>query len=131
MSYSQYKNIGVDPEEKNNSFEVHDIQNLEERLAAIKKYPVVIIDNYTSWCGPCKIVSPKFAKLAQLYEEKGVLFLKEDVDKNFGDCPTIMGVPCFHFYVGGVFLEEYTVVGADVNAVEKNLNKILNSATNK
>lgn len=134
MSYSQYKNIGIESDEQNDrkpSFEVHDIQNLAERLTAIKNYPVVVIDNYTSWCGPCKIMAPKFAKLAQRYEQKGVLFLKEDVEKNFGQCPVISGVPCFHFYVEGNCLENYTVVGADVDGVEKNLIEILNSSTNK
>ena len=134
MSYSQYKNIGVDPNEKKDaseSFDVHNVQNLEERMVAIKNYPVVVIDNFTSWCGPCKIVAPKFAKLAQNYQKKGILFLKEDAEKNFGQCPKIRGVPCFHFYIGGNYVEKYTVVGADLEQVEKNLIEIINSTTNK
>ena len=134
MSYSQYKNIGTDPNDKkdeSSNFEVRDLQNLEERMRVIKNYPVVVIDNYTSWCGPCKIVVPKFAKLAQHYDKKGILFVKEDAEKNFGQCPKIRGVPCFHFYVEGDYVEKYTVVGADLDKVEENLREIINSPTNK
>lgn len=134
MSYSQYKNIGVDPnteKDDSESFEVHIVQNLEERMVAIKNYPVVVIDNFTSWCGPCKIVAPKFAKLAKIYQKKGILFLKEDAEKNFGQCPKIRGVPCFHFYIGGNYVEKYTVVGADLEQLEKNLIEIISSTSNK
>lgn len=134
MSYSQYKNIGTDPNDKKDespSFEVRDLQNLEERMTAINNYPVVVIDNYTSWCGPCKMVAPKFVKLAQHYNKEGILFVKQDADKNFGDCPKIRGVPCFHFYVEGEYMEKYTVVGADLDKVEENLREIINSPTNK
>tara|TARA_Y100000389_G_C17026833_1_gene301496 strand:+ start:72 stop:464 length:393 start_codon:yes stop_codon:yes gene_type:complete len=127
MSYSQYKNIGLEPNETDNTskFKVHDVKSLAERQMAIKNYPVVIIDNYTSWCGPCKVVAPKFAALAQKYEQKGILFLKENVENNFGSCPKIRGVPCFHFYVEGKYSEENTVVGADLGEVENNLLQLL------
>lgn len=127
MSYSQYKNIGLEPNETDNTskFKVHDVKSLAERQMAIKNYPVVIIDNYTSWCGPCKVVAPKFAALAQKYEQKGILFLKENVENNFGSCPKIRGVPCFHFYVEGKYSEENTVVGADLEEVENNLLQLL------
>lgn len=132
MSYSSYKNIGVIPDESNNnSFKVHDVQNLDERNMAIKNYPVVVIDNYTSWCGPCKVIAPKFAVLAQKYEQKGILFIKEDVGKNIGSAPKIRGVPCFHFYVGGKYNEGSTVVGADLAEVENNLLEIIEKTSKK
>ena len=53
-----------------------------------------IVDCYTEWCGPCKMIDPIFAKLAIEYDGK-VKFIKVDLDAN----PTIarqfkvMGVP--------------------------------------
>ncbi|MGP8321742.1 MAG: thioredoxin family protein [Methanosarcinaceae archaeon] len=54
----------------------------------------VIIDCYTKWCGPCKMINPIFIKLAAEYDGR-VRFIKIDLDEN----PTItrhfkiMGVP--------------------------------------
>ena len=99
MSYATYKEIGVD---KNNqeviNYQVPVIQTLEERIEKIKQYPVVVVYYYTDWCGPCKMVAPKFAKLAQNYLQQGVLLVKENAENNLGSYPeNIRGVPCFHF----------------------------------
>ena len=52
-----------------------------------------IVDCYTEWCGPCKMINPIFAKLAIEYDGK-VKFIKIDLDAN----PTIAK----HFNVMGV-----------------------------
>ena len=52
-----------------------------------------IVDCYTEWCGPCKMINPIFAKLAAQYDGK-VKFIKVDLDAN----PTIAR----HFKVMGV-----------------------------
>ncbi|KJH42011.1 putative thioredoxin [Dictyocaulus viviparus] len=41
---------------------------------------LIVIDFYATWCGPCKIIGPKFIKMAE--EIKSVLFMKIDVDEN-------------------------------------------------
>lgn len=53
----------------------------------------VIVDCYTEWCGPCKMINPIFAKLAIEYDGR-VKFIKVDLDAN----PTIAK----HFNVMGV-----------------------------
>ena len=130
MSYAQYKTIGKDPNSVpvESQAQVPHVKTLEERKSVIEQYPLVCIDYYTDWCGPCKTCAPQFAQLAQKYEAKGVAFLKEDAEMNLGGCPKIRGVPTFHFYYKGKILEDLTVVGADIDQVEEHIAGIIQAA---
>ena len=47
----------------------------------IEKTPIVLIDFWAAWCGPCKMVAPILADLAAEYEGK-VWVGKVDTDKH-------------------------------------------------
>ena len=47
----------------------------------VQKYPLVVIDCWAAWCGPCKTITPIIEELAREYAGK-VVFGKIDVDKN-------------------------------------------------
>ncbi len=76
----------------------------------IKKYPVVVIDAYTVWCGPCKMMAPVIDELAREFAGK-IAFGKLDVDANpqtaaqFG----IMSIPTLLFFKNGEYAD--TMVG--------------------
>lgn len=55
---------------------VIDISSTEEFNAALEKAgdSLVVVDYSTSWCGPCKIIAPKFDELSEKYQN--VNFLK-------------------------------------------------------
>lgn len=65
---------------------------------------LVVVDYSTTWCGPCKIVLPKFVELSDKHD--GVIFLK-----CIGDTSTeasqlmkregVRSVPSFHFWKNG------------------------------
>lgn len=40
----------------------------------------VVVDFYATWCGPCKVLSPKLDKAASMYAGK-ITFVRVDVDK--------------------------------------------------
>jgi len=47
----------------------------------IKKNPLVLVDFWAGWCGPCRALAPTIVELAKQYAGK-VLVAKLDVDEN-------------------------------------------------
>jgi len=68
----------------------------------IKRYPVVVVDFWAEWCGPCKAVAPIVEKLAREYAGKAV-FLKLNVDENPSTTMRygIMSIPTLMIFVKG------------------------------
>lgn len=130
---AQYKKIsalGADTNapEPSTMGEVPSISSAQHRQSVISSNFLVVVDNYTDWCGPCQQCAPQFAVLAGRYTRPGMCALvKEDVDKRFGGQPVkVLGVPCFHFYVNGQFLADDVITGADISLVEETIRRLLN-----
>ncbi len=47
----------------------------------ISKYPVLVVDFWAAWCGPCRMVAPIIEQLAKQYSGR-VTFDKLNVDEN-------------------------------------------------
>ena len=47
----------------------------------VAKYPVMLVDFWAPWCGPCRMVSPIIEQLSREYSGK-VAFGKVNVDEN-------------------------------------------------
>ncbi len=77
----------------------------------VERNPVVVVDFYADWCGPCKVVAPIMEKLAREYDGKAK-FTKLDVD----DSPSIanqfgiMSIPTLIVFRNGKPAEKF--VGA-------------------
>ncbi len=129
MSYASYKNLGKDPNmpEESEMAELFEIKAPEDRNNLLRNFKVVIIDNYTTWCGPCKLVAPHFAKFAKqiMSVTPYVAFAKEDAAAEIEGAPEIRGVPCFHFYINGRLVPEHTVTGGSIDPVKEKLENIL------
>lgn len=53
-------------------------KNLTEFKALIAQDNLVVVDFHATWCGPCKLIAPKLAKLTEVYTS--AVFAKVDVD---------------------------------------------------
>lgn len=69
-------------------------ENFEEEV--LKSDVPVLVDMFATWCGPCKMMAPVVAQLAQEYEGK-VKVGKLDIDENSDIVAQykIMSVPTF------------------------------------
>ncbi len=47
------------------------------------EYPLVVVDCWAEWCGPCKTIAPIIEDLAKEYAGK-VTFGKLNIDENMG-----------------------------------------------
>ena len=71
-------------------------------VETVRKYPLIIVDCWAAWCGPCKMIAPVIEELAKEYAGK-VVFGKLNVDENpkiaseFG----IMAIPTLFIFKNG------------------------------
>ncbi|KAI9090537.1 thioredoxin [Phlyctochytrium arcticum] len=79
------------------------------------------LDFFATWCGPCKMISPKFEQFSETYTS--VVFLKVDVDEvpDVAEVAGVRAMPTFHVYKKGEKVSE--VVGADPARLEAEIKK--------
>lgn len=77
----------------------------------VQNYPLVVIDCWAAWCGPCRMITPIIEELAQEYAGK-VVFGKLDVDKNRAVTMQyhIMSIPTLMVFSHGKLVD--TITGA-------------------
>ncbi len=77
--------------------------NFEE---IVSKYPLVVVDVWAPWCGPCLIVAPVIEELARDYQGK-VVFGKMNVDENQGIARKygIMSIPTLLIFKNGKLVD--------------------------
>lgn len=77
-----------------------------ENYDELVKEGIVLVDFYAEWCGPCKMIAPVLASLADARSDINIV--KVDVDKQemtakrFG----ILSVPTLYLYKDGKLISE-------------------------
>lgn len=77
----------------------------------ISQYPVILVDCWAPWCGPCRIVGPVIDALAKEYSGK-VAFGKLNTDENPSTSGRfdIMAIPTMLIFKNGKQVDQ--IVGA-------------------
>lgn len=69
----------------------------------VSSAPIVLVDYFAEWCGPCKVLAPV---LSEMKEELGetVKIVKIDIDKNqaLASKQQVQGVPTLVLYKDGL-----------------------------
>ncbi|KAI4350174.1 hypothetical protein L6164_010683 [Bauhinia variegata] len=77
--------------------------------AAAAADKTVVLDMYTQWCGPCKVIAPKFEQLSEKYLD--VVFLKLDCNQENKPLAKELGirvVPTFKILKDAKVVKEVT-----------------------
>ena len=77
----------------------------------ISKYPLVLIDCWAEWCGPCRMLAPTIDELATEYRGK-IVFGKLNTDNNraIGMQYNISSIPAMLVFKNGEFAGQ--IIGA-------------------
>jgi thioredoxin 1 len=86
---------------------------------------VVIVDFYATWCGPCKMISPKFEEMSMQSKYQNIRFAKVDVDDvaELANEYHVQSLPTFMAFKNGKFAGE--VKGANLDNLTKLVNSLL------
>ncbi len=68
----------------------------------VKSHPLVVVDCWAQWCGPCRMVAPILEELAKEYAGK-IVFAKLNVDENpkIATDFAIMAIPTIFIFKNG------------------------------
>merc|ERR1712226_554925 len=91
---------------------VATLEDFEKELAAAGD-KLVVVDFTATWCGPCKMIAPKFEEYSKDYSD--CVFLKVDVDDNSATAEKyeISAMPTFKFFKTKAAIDTFSGANAD------------------
>lgn len=93
--------------------------------ASVSQYPLLVVDCWAEWCGPCRSIAPVIEEMAR--EMKGkVVFGKLNVDQNMQTANRyrISAIPTMLVFKGGQLVDR--IIGAyPKQALAKKISKYL------
>ena len=96
----------------------------------IRSAKPVVVDFYATWCGPCKILSPRLDKLAESFTNR-INFIKINVDES----PDIAGqfniheIPTLLLFKDGKVVDRLMVEGPELDSLKARLATFANTGS--
>ncbi|AKI80279.1 thioredoxin [Acanthamoeba polyphaga mimivirus] len=124
-STSTTNNTSTNNTSTTNTNTVEEIITLNDFSTALgdESKGLVIIDFFTTWCGPCKRIAPDYIRMAEKYPT--VSFYKINAENenlsNIVAACEIVSLPTFCFFKGGKYIGRF--VNADPVGLEKSIVK--------
>ncbi len=83
----------------------------DDNFDSVRKYPLLLVDFWAAWCGPCRMVAPIIEQLAMEYQGRA-WFGKLNVDENpvTSNKYGIQSIPAMLLFKNGVRTDE--IIGA-------------------
>lgn len=105
---------------------INSITEIEQFLHSKK---ITIIDFFADWCGPCKILGPRFENVANDPKHNNINFIKVDIDnaKELAAKYEIQSIPTLIYFdkTGKLFKQTAGLVS------EKDINNIIQQISEK
>ncbi|XP_034944341.1 thioredoxin-2-like [Chelonus insularis] len=100
--------------------QIKTLEEFKEKLAEAGD-KLVVVDFYATWCGPCKVISPKFEEFSNEFTD--VIFYKVDVDEGetIATEYEIESMPTFIFFKNQKKID--SMIGASIEKLKTLLNK--------
>jgi len=91
----------------------HDI-NMEIFESIIDQHPIVILDFWAEWCGPCKTFAPIFESLAETFPEIYFGKVNTELATDLAEAFQIRSIPTvMAFKNGELVFEQSGILSAD------------------
>lgn len=117
-TYAKYKSLGKSSEPSPNQYtNIPQISSAEHKLELIQTNQIVVVLISADWCGPCKMIKPKYGDMVAQHTIPGACVLViEDVDKKISD---VNGVPAIQIFFRGKMVEN--TVGPNLDEVNQQI----------
>jgi len=104
--------------------EVEEVTSESQFKKILSSNAAVAVDFYSTTCGPCIMIAPKYKELSKEYDGR-VKFVKVNVQSAYVGVQ-VRSMPTFHFYVQGKLEHQFS--GADENGMRQWVHQIANKA---
>lgn len=83
----------------------------------------VVVDFSATWCGPCKAIAPVYDEISMEKQNKNVMFIKVDIDKNpeIAARYEVKSMPTFIFLRNREELDRFS--GANIVKLQETIRK--------